>query len=248
MVSFIFLFRRAKKEQERAEKIKEVLASVTERRLFATLQSSSFALSSDEAKRVWGRLNVTNATLGGLPRFRNSIEQNIQALEDAEMTFSEKLEQYEQTDLEWTGLLQEQAGARDSLLTRKKEEIEARRALEHAQRKVAEAKVHLVRTSNTLRGVEQRVRKNAQEMERVTAALSTKQDQVRGALRKKAEVANGGIVLEYLSEDDLKALRRKEAQLMGESSQVSRMVARLQSRSEKLKIRATALEKYQKKS
>jgi hypothetical protein len=75
--------------------------------------------------------------------------------------------------------------------------------------------------------------------------LSKKQDIVRNALRKKADMMSGGIKVEYLSEEELASLRRKEIQLMGESRQVARMVARLQSRAEKLKIRAEALEKYQ---
>jgi SMC interacting uncharacterized protein involved in chromosome segregation len=40
-------------------------------------------------------------------------------------------------------------------------------------------KAHLVMTSNALQGVEQRVRKNAFEMDRVTSALSKKQEKVR---------------------------------------------------------------------
>jgi prefoldin subunit 5 len=65
-------------------------------------------------------------------------------------------------------------------------------------------------------------------------------------LRKKADMMSGGIQVEYLADEDLASLRKKESQLIGESKQVARMVARLSSRAEKLMSRADALEKWQK--
>ena len=245
LILFVFCHR-AKKEQQRADEIEEELNSVTEKRLFATLQSSDFAISSDEAKEVLDRLDIDDSvSIVDRAMLKNTIEKDILSLEEAEKTFSEKLEQYEQTDNEWNELLKEQEVARNEVSERKAQEIEARKALEQAQRMVSEAKAHLVMTSNTLRGVEQKVRKNAFDMDRVTSTLSKKQDKVRNILRKKADMVSGGIKVEYLSEDELTSLRRREIQLMGERKQVARMVARLQSRAEKLKIRADALEKYQ---
>jgi hypothetical protein len=237
----------AKLEQARAEQIAEELSSVTEKRLFATLQSRNFALSSDEAKQVMDRLDIED-TVSMVDRamLRNTIEEEIQSLEEAEIQFSEKLEQYEATDSEWSGLLNEQEGARQELSMQKQQEIEARNALLHAQQMVAEAKAHLVITSNALRGVELKVRRNAHDMDRVTSTLSKRQERVRSMLRKKADMMSGGIQVEYLADEDLASLRKKESQLIGESKQVARMVARLSSRAEKLMSRADALEKWQK--
>jgi hypothetical protein len=74
-------------------------------------------------------------------------------------------------------------------------------------------------------------------MDRVTSSLSKKQEKVRSVLKKKADMMNGGIQVEYLTEEDLTSLRRQEIKLMGESKQVTTMVTRLQSRAEKLQTR-----------
>jgi hypothetical protein len=244
---FYFLFYSANKEQERAQVIEAELNKVIEKRLFGTLQSSNFALSSDEAKQVLDRLDIDDTvTIVNRAMLKNTIEKEIQSMEDAEMRFSEKLQQYEETDREWSDLLNRQEGAKDSLGGRKVAEIEARKVLQRAQLLVAEAKAHLVMTSTALRGVEQQVRKNAFEMDRVTSTLSKRQEKVRSVLKKKADLMNGGIQVEYLTEGDLTNLRRQEIQLMGESKQVTRMVTRLQSRAEKLQTRAEALDKFQK--
>ena len=135
-----------------------------------------------------------------------------------------------------------------NLSQRRLQEIEARKALELAQRQVSEAKTQLVSSTNALRGIEQQVRKSAFEMDKVTSTLNKKQEKVRNALKKKADLirGGGGIFVEYLSEDELTSLRRKEIQLLGESKEVARTATRLQSRANKLKNRADALEAWQK--
>jgi predicted nucleic acid-binding Zn-ribbon protein len=149
----------------------------------------------------------------------------------------------QETDREWHDLLRSSEVAKDDLSHRKEQEIEARKALVRAQQMVTEAKAHLVTTSNALKGVEQRVRRNAYEMDRVTSSLAKKQERVRLALRQKVDRTAHGLRFDYA--EDVEALRQKESRLSVETTQVSMMVARLQSRAEKLKVRADALEKWQ---
>jgi hypothetical protein len=73
-------------------------------RLFGTLESSNFALSSDEAKQVLDRLDIDDTvTIVDRAMLENTTEKEIQSLEEAEMRFSEKLQQYEETDRETFG-------------------------------------------------------------------------------------------------------------------------------------------------
>lgn len=238
-------FFRAQKDERRAREIQEQLSAVTEKRILASLQSDDLALSSDEAKLVLDRITSSE---GESEREQNlhRIEKEIESLKATEQDFIEKLGIYEQSDREWNSLLERQETGKAELTRRKKEESDARKRLDEAIRLVSEAKANLVTTSAALRNVEQKVKRNASEMDRVTFTLSKKQEKVRHALRKKADDANGGIQLQYLSEEELVALRRKEMQLAGESQQLAKMVARLSSRAEKLRARADALDRFQK--
>lgn len=237
---------RAREQLHRGQEIEQDLDLLTEQRLLATLQSEDFFLSSDEANEVLNRLSIeSNPSIIDRAMLRNTIQQDIHSLHAAESKFSEKLKEYEATDHEWNHLLQKQDAAKVTLSERRLEELEARKALELAQRKVAEAKTQLLSSTSALRGIEQRVRKSAFEMDRVTSSLSQKQEKVRAVLKKKVDLARGGIQVDYLTEDDLTALRRKEIQLLGESKQVARMATRLQSRAEKLRSRAEAIESLQ---
>lgn len=239
------LSERAQKDERRAREIQEQLSAVTEKRILASLQSDDLALSSDEAKLVLDRITSSE---GESEREQNlhRIEKEIESLKATEQDFIEKLGIYEQSDREWNSLLERQETGKAELTRRKKEESDARKRLDEAIRLVSEAKANLVTTSAALRNVEQKVKRNASEMDRVTFTLSKKQEKVRHALRKKADDANGGIQLQYLSEEELVALRRKEMQLAGESQQLAKMVARLSSRAEKLRARADALDRFQK--
>jgi len=203
-------------------------------------------LSSDEAQQLLDRLAIEDTvTMVDRAMMRNTIESEITSLKEAEELFSSKLAAYEETDRDWNAMIRQQETAKADLIARKQEEIKAREALQLAQRAVVEAKATLVTTESELRKLEQNVRRNASDMDRVTTALAKKQDNVRNALKRKASLANGAIQVEYLTEEDLTALRRKEIQLMGENKQVARMVARLESRAEKLRNRAEALERWQ---
>ena len=239
------LERRAKKEEERATKISDELNQLTKQRLLATLQSPSVALTSDEAQTLLERLDI-NDTVSLVDRamLKTTVENEISSLKETEELFSEKLQSYDETDKEWNRLLEEQEVAKEDLLQKKNLEIEARKTLERAQKGVIEAKENLVRTSNDLRVVEQQVRKTAQEMDQITTRLTKRQEKVRDALRKKTELMESGIQLKYLDEDEIAALRRKELKLVREQQEAEEMVTRLQSRAEKLKARADALDSW----
>ena len=219
-----------------------------EQRLFATLQSSEFALSSSEAEEVWEKLNGedTVSFVNRASKLKTTIEKEIQSLQNTETQFTEKLDSYTEIDRQWNVWLTKQEEAKKNLMDKKNKEIEARMALDIAQQMAVEAKDDMVNVSNALRGVEQEVRKSAQEMDRVSTTLSRKQERVRNALRRKTELMKGGIQVEYITEKEVMLLRRKEIQLLGESKQITNMVARLQARADKLKKRADALEQWKK--
>jgi myosin heavy subunit len=222
------------------------LDEVKGQRLFATIHSPDIALTASEAQEALERLHI-NDTVSIVDRamLRHTIEEEIQSLSDAEEQFTEKLEVYQEADREWNQLLVKEEAAKEDLSIKKNKEIEARKVFDEAHQKVVEAKKELVTTSNELREVEEQVRKNAQEMDRITSTLAKKQQRVREALQKKTDLMKGGIQIQYLSEEDLTALRRREIQLIGESKQVAEMVARLESRAEKLKHRAEQLKNWQ---
>jgi hypothetical protein len=235
------------------------LTAVTEQRLLSTLVTPNIPLSSDEAEQVLEILeaatrdNTTTISPSSnsimdraVNTIMNTIEREIESLRETEQVFKEKLDLYEANDRVWNQKLLEQETAKEMLSRKKNIEIQARKFFDQAQVDSMQAKDVLVQTSNELRGVEQQVRKGAIEMDRITSQLSKKQERVRNALRKRSEIMKGGVQVQYLTEDELTSLRRKEIQLLGESREIVTMVARLQSRSEKLKSRADALERWQK--
>jgi hypothetical protein len=218
------------------------LDSVKEQRLFATLQSEDLALSASDAKEVLARLDIADTvSIVDRAMLRNSIEREIDSLSATESQFTEKLNVYEEADRQWNDLLTKEELAKQRLSVSKNTEIDARKALDEAQKDVVTAKEDLVRMSNELRTVEQQVKKNAQDMDRITTTLSRKQERVRNALRKKTELMKGGIRIQYLSEEELTALRRREIQLTGESKQIAEIVTNLESRAEALRNRAEKL-------
>ena len=245
--NIIYQLSRAKNEEEKAKHVFEELDSVKERRLFATLQSTEFALSSSEAEEVLERLNSDdNVSFMNRSIKKAVIIKEIQSLRNTETQFTKKLESYTEVDREWNEWLIKHEEAKENLSEKKKKEIEARKILDTAQKMVIEAKSDVVKVLSTLRGVEQEVRKRAQEMDRVSTTLSRKQERVRNALRRKTELLKGAIEVEYITEQEVIMLRKKEVQLLGESRQIATMVSRLQSRANKLKVRADALEQWKK--
>jgi hypothetical protein len=242
---------RANREIERSKVIEAELYNVTEKRLFATLQSPNFSLSSEEAIQLLQRLGSEpgpELSLMDRAMLKHTVEAEIDYLIHAELKFSEQLHEYEDADSEWNGLLKKQEGTKKDLASSKLAEIEARKSLARAQRLVAEAKASLVVTSSALRGIEDKVKKNALEMDKVTMQLSKKQEKVRSALKIKSENVVQGANFKNIqySEDELRNLRQKEINLIEETSQIALMVDRLQSRAAKLNIRAIALERWEK--
>jgi uncharacterized protein YukE len=234
-IDSFFHLHRAKNEEEKAKSINDELDSVKEQRLFASLQSSEYALTSSEAEEVLENLTGED-TVPFVDRTakKTHIEKEILSLRNTEKQFTEKLEST------W---LTRQEDARETLKEKLKEELEAREALNSAEEMLVKASTDVTTVSNKLRGVEQEVRRSAQEMDRVSTTLSRKQERVRNALRRKTELMRGGIQVQYITVEEVKQLRRAENQLIGESQQIATMVARLQSRADNLKKRADALER-----
>jgi len=230
----------ARAEEEKGRNIFEELDSIKKQRLFATLQSSDFTLTSYEAEEILEKLIGEDVNRG---MKKTAIEKEIQSLRNTENQFTESLQRYNKIDDKWHIWLTRQEVAKMNLTEKKKNEIEARKAFDNAKQMLDEAKKDVVFVSNTLNGVEQEVRKGAEEMDRVSTTLSKKQGRVQKALRRKTEWMKGGIQVEYITEKEVVSLRSKETQLMGESKEIATMVGQLQSRADKLKKRAKALER-----
>ena len=234
---------RVKNHEEKIKNVHQELDSVKEQRLFASLQSPDYAISSREAKEVLEQFSAENAesskNRGKRPE---KIEKEIEQLRSTEEEFTEKLESYSEIDRQWNLWLTKQENAKKVLTEKQEDEREARRRLITAEKMVVIADKDVREVSNKLRGVEQEVRKSAIEMERVSTTLSKKQARVRNALRRKTQMMKGGITVQYVTAEEVRMLRRKETQLMGESQQIAMMVARLQSRADKLQKRAAELE------
>jgi chromosome segregation ATPase len=212
--------------------------------LFASLQSSDYSLTSCEATEVLEKL-TDDETVSFTRRDikKAQIEREIQALKATEEQFTQKLDAYTELDREWNSWLIKQEDAVKVLDDCKQKEKEARQALTTAEELVQEASTDVRQVSNKLRGFEEEVRKSAHEMDRVSSTLTRKQERVRNALKRKTELMKGGIQVHYVTAEEVKQLRKKESELQGESKQVATMVARLQSRADKLKERADALER-----
>ena len=233
-------------QEEKAKSLNQEYNFIKEKRLFASLQSPEYSLTSNEAEEVLDKLddcNTLNFQKKASAKTSSSIRKDIDALRSTEEQFTEKLESYTELDREWNQWLTKQESARATLRQNKQREEEARRALDTAREDVTNSNADVIAVSNKLKVVEQEVRKSAQEMDKVSTSLSRKQEKVQRALKRKTELIKGGMAVEYITPEEVKQLRQKESQLLGESQQIATMVAKLQSRADQLKKRAEALEK-----
>ena len=238
---FLFIFPLAPR---RLKNITQEYDSVKAKRLFASLQSPEYTLTSTEAEEVFEKLNA-NDTVSFVNRAtkQTHIKKDILSLRNTEQQFTEKLESYTEIDSDWNFWLTKQESAKKTLRENKQKEFEARRALTTAEEMVSQANTDVMKVSNKLIRVEQEVRKSAQEMDRVSMTLTRKQEKVQNALRTKTELMKGGISVEYVNPEEITLLRQQESQLLGESKEIATMVAKLQSRADDLQKRAEKLEK-----
>ena len=242
------LMERAEQEEFKLRELNQQVEAVTEKRLFATLQSDQYALSSDEAGMVLDRLGlrVTADASPLLKVARSNIANEIELLRDAETTFQNNLSQYEQTDVQWNDLLAEEEDAKATLEEMQRIENQAREAWERAQRDVRDAKERLASTANTLRSVERQVKVSASDMDKITQQLSKRQDNVRNFLRDKVQaMREQELDVPYVSEDKLQYLLHEESKLVSKRDKAKTMVDNLISRASKLEARSEALERWQ---
>ena len=234
-----------KTQEERAKLLSEEYNFIKEKRLFASLQSPEYSLTSNEAEEVLEKLddkNTVNFQKKANVKASASIRKDILALRSTEEQFTERLESYTEIDREWNRWLTQQESARKRLRENKQREVEARKALDTAKEDVINADADVLAVSNKLKGVEQEVRRSAQEMDKVSTSLSRKQEKVQRALKRKTELMKGGIAMEYVTAEEVKQLQQRESKLLGESQQIATMVAKLQSRADQLKRRAEQLD------
>lgn len=231
------------------------LLNVTERRLFASLSSSDLVLSSDEAELVLEKLPHSADAVGRVGRLvqsygNNRMSREIAQLREAENSFSDELQEYNEKERELLIVIRENEAAQADLSELRDREAEARKALDEAQRSVAKARDQVAATTSAQTRAEKVVRRHSLEMDKVTSCLFKRQEMVRSDLQKRVRSAHvsgfENSTSADLSEEDVEALKAEEDKLRSESETINAMAARLQSRADKLRMRAQALENHRK--
>lgn len=249
-------FPSAAKEISKVEKISAELNKLIEKRLNISLVTPNSGLTATEARQVLNRLNTTESftMMERMVLMKHNIERDIKDLESVETEYFAKVANQADAaeNLRFTQVALKQA-ARDAKQA-VQDEIKARKALEEAQRRVAATKLNVNDLSKSFAKVQALEAKVTNEVEIVAELVAKRQEIVRTSLRKKEleiekerrqregeqiqNPPNLPLVEETGFIEVIDALREEEFLLQAEKDRLSEMVARLLSRSEKLKSRA----------
>ena len=177
---------------------------------------------------------------------KQPLIRDINCLQEAEKDFDDKLQAQLQAEkqVEQTreALWKADTKARGAV----EKEMEARRALEEAQREVIATRQALLDWKNIYEKAENQHRKATHDVDKVSLTLMRKQERVRTALRRKEEEVldlHESASLDTLGISDLERLRKEEEYLRAESTRLDDRVKRLRSRARKLKRRSGQLNK-----
>jgi hypothetical protein len=196
----------------------------------------------------------STARVERLKTLRKYIEREILELEATEVDYYEKLadqsdaiERFKDTQV---ALKQAARDAKQAV----QDELDARRALERAQKRVLTTKQAVNDLSKSFSKIQSLEEKATMEVESISDALRKRQEKVRIALRKKQlEIDNESrlradkvdeeeVVIDAEEDlafmDAIEKLRREEANLIKENERIERTISKLLSRSNNLKLRA----------
>jgi hypothetical protein len=258
-VPFNSSFRSAAEEMSKVEKISAELNTLIDKRLNISLVTPNSGLTATEARKLLSRLNTTESftMMERMVLMKHKIERDIKDLETVETEYYAKVANQVDVaeNLRFTQVALKQA-ARDAKQAAQ-DEIKARKALEEAQRRVAATKLYVNELSKSFVKVQALEAKVANEVEIVADLVAKRQEIVRSSLRKKElEIEKERRKREgeptqdasNVSNEDagfieaIDALRGEEFLLQTEKDRLSETVARLLSRSEKLKSRAAQID------
>jgi hypothetical protein len=188
---------------------------------------------------------------------RRSIEREIVELEAIENDYYEKLadqsDAIERFKVTQVALKQAARDAKQAV----QDELDARRALERAQKRVSTTKQTVNELSKSFSKIQSLEEKATIEVDLISDALRKRQEKVRLALRKKqVEIDNQSRLRgDKVDEEDMmdfeedlafmdaiEKLRREEGILLQENERIEMTISQLLSRSNKLKLRAEQLD------
>ena len=251
----------AQNEMKQANAVREELAAIMERRLNLSLQTPGSKLSSLEAQQIFDGLNFDDKrSIADFVQLRKTVTSEIEALEKVEASYYMKYDEREEAERGFQISTQALEQAKINAESARKAEERALQALKAAQELVESTKKAVKEQTNNFAESEVEFLRRVEESEKLSAALSRRQERVRAALaRKERALAEGfggadpieGVETEcYLSESEiecnqrnLEELKKKESFLLAEGSRLEQRAMRLQSRSDKLKARAEFIDK-----
>ena len=252
----------AQNEMKQANAVREELAAIMERRLNLSLQTPGSKLSSLEAQQIFDGLNFDDKrSIADFVQLRKTVTSEIEALEKVEASYYMKYDEREEAERGFQISTQALEQAKINAESARKAEERALQALKAAQELVESTKKAVEEQTNNFSESEVEFLRRVEESEKLSAALSRRQERVRAALaRKERALVEGsfggaepieGVETEcYLSESEiecnqrnLEELKKKESFLLAEGSRLEQRAMRLQSRSDKLKARAEFIDR-----
>jgi curved DNA-binding protein CbpA len=182
------LQQRAVREYQAAMDTKTELQAVMMKRLKLSLHTPNSGMTSAESLIVLEEFNQTVADdLTVLQRafLRHTIVEEIVELQKTEGVFVEVQKVDSQAQDEYRNGVRERLVAGTALERAERQETEARRAYEEAQKRVMERRARLDSITRDVAAIEARVNKSSYELERKSVLVQSQSEKVRNALRQK---------------------------------------------------------------
>jgi len=246
------LRKRARKELQDANTLRDELDAVMRKRVQLTLHTPNAKLSSLEAMIILDGFNTLDevTVLDTLLRLRKTVTYEIEHLQQFEGELNETQEKKLRvnSDLERKTIALKQAKANAAAALQA--EVRARKALEDAIVLVQSTKGDVSNAKQTLNSLAEDKRQALVDIERLNIVIDKQQEKTRLALRRKEQAIQNdlgirgdfGQEMAVSAEEEVKTLLKQEAYLRSESARLQAMAERFESRSQKLVKRANELE------
>lgn len=261
---------RAAEETEKANRLRDELSEVLDRRLGLALRTPGASLSSLEALKILDGFNTVDSVslMESIVMLRKTLTAEIAALEEAEKEYFELFDEKAKAQKEYQVRTEALEQAEVNAAAAVEAERRAREALVAAQELVASSQQSLTDCTKALGEVEASTKRASAESDRSGNALKRSQERVRKALLRKEEAlrieraktanaedkdkeqASDPLPSQGMSTSELKQknkaeireLQKQERYLTAESARLEDRAARLRSRADKLMKRATRLD------
>jgi len=261
------LEKRALDETERSIEVHANLSAVINKRMHLALRTPNSSLSSSDALKLLDGLNTKDSlSLMDMVRLKHTIVYQIGKLEEVETEYSFKSGKQQKSAQQFAQLTDSLRRAEHDAKIAVEEEVAARKALELAMTRAAQAKQFMKNMSHLRQLEEMALQKTTTDVDRVSPVLARRQEKVRKALRAKEEAIKSQKAkrrnerkffakadndddedfrlssIQGLGLADLEELAKQEILLMAESKRLDELASRLLSRAAKLRARADSIE------